>query len=123
MEKFVHQQNLVFLRKQLAEAPKEARRLQLSRLLEEEEKKDQVSSVGGLCILECPWAPCPLLALNGHGLVHRTCLLLTQSGHTADLLREKVSLLNSCAGDLGVPCFTAKRTSLQGAMHVLRIIP
>ena len=23
---------------------------------------------------------CPLLALSGHGLVHRTCLLLTQSG-------------------------------------------
>ena len=42
MEKFVHQQNLVFLRKQLAEAPNEAQRLQLSRLLVEEEKKDQV---------------------------------------------------------------------------------
>jgi hypothetical protein len=42
MEKFVHQQNLVFLRKQLVEAPKEAQRLQLSRLLAEEEEKDQV---------------------------------------------------------------------------------
>jgi hypothetical protein len=46
MEKFVHQQNLVLLRKQLAEAPKEAQRLQLSRLLEQEEKKDQVSPKG-----------------------------------------------------------------------------
>jgi hypothetical protein len=36
----------VFLRKQLAEAPEEAQRLQLSRLLEEEEKKDQVSPKG-----------------------------------------------------------------------------
>jgi hypothetical protein len=24
---------------------------------------------------------CPLLALSGHGLLHCTCLLLTQSGH------------------------------------------
>ena len=46
MEKFVHQQNLVLLRKQLAEAPKEAQRLQLSRLLVEEEKKDQVPPKG-----------------------------------------------------------------------------
>ena len=42
MEKFVHQQNLLLLRKQLAEAPKESQRLQLSRLLVEEEKKDLV---------------------------------------------------------------------------------
>ena len=42
MEKFVHQQNLVFLRKQLVEASNEAQRLQLSRLLAEEEEKDQV---------------------------------------------------------------------------------
>lgn len=42
MEKFVHQQNLVVLRKQLAETPNEAQRLQLSRLLAEEEEKDQM---------------------------------------------------------------------------------
>ena len=43
MEKFVHQQNLLVLRKQLATTPNEAQRLQLSRLLAEEEEK----------ILEC----------------------------------------------------------------------
>ena len=55
MEKFVHQQNLVVLRKQLAETPNEAQRLQLSRLLAEEEEKDQMpaASVGDLFILEC----------------------------------------------------------------------
>ena len=42
MEKFVHQQNLLVLRKQLATTPNEAQRLQLSRLLAEEEEKDQV---------------------------------------------------------------------------------
>ena len=42
MEKFVHQQNLLFLRRQLAETPNKAQRLQLSRLLAEEEEKDQV---------------------------------------------------------------------------------
>jgi len=31
-------------------------------------------------------ARCPLLAPSGHRLVRRTCLLLTQSGHSADLL-------------------------------------
>jgi hypothetical protein len=42
MEIFVHQQNLLFLRKQLAETPQhEARRLQLLRLLAEEEAKDR----------------------------------------------------------------------------------
>ena len=38
MEKFVHEQNLVFLRKQLAETPTEAQQRQLTRLLIEEEK-------------------------------------------------------------------------------------
>ena len=42
MEKFVHQQNLLVLRKQLATTPNEAQRLQLSRLLAEEEEKDQM---------------------------------------------------------------------------------
>ena len=41
MEIFIHQQNLLFLRKQLAETPNEARRLVLLRLLAEEEAKDQ----------------------------------------------------------------------------------
>ena len=40
MEKFVHEQNLVFLRKQLAETPTEAQQRQLTRLLIEEEEKD-----------------------------------------------------------------------------------
>lgn len=39
MEIFVHQQNLLYLRKQLAETPDEARRLMLLRLLVEEEAK------------------------------------------------------------------------------------
>jgi hypothetical protein len=43
MEKFVHQQNLMLLRKQLAVVANEARRLQLLRLLAEEEAKDQQS--------------------------------------------------------------------------------
>jgi len=42
MEKFVHEQNLVFLRKQLAETPTEAR--QLTRLLIEEQEKDHMSA-------------------------------------------------------------------------------
>jgi len=41
LEIFVHQQNILFLRKQLAETPNEARRLLLLRLLAEEEAKDQ----------------------------------------------------------------------------------
>ena len=41
MEIFVHQQNLLFLRKQLDETPDEARRLQLLKLLAEEEAKNQ----------------------------------------------------------------------------------
>jgi hypothetical protein len=41
LEIFIHQQNLLFLRKQLAEMPNEARRLILLRLLAEEEAKDQ----------------------------------------------------------------------------------
>ena len=41
MEKFVHQQNLSLLRKQLAESPNEAQRLQVLRLLGEEEARDQ----------------------------------------------------------------------------------
>jgi hypothetical protein len=28
--------------------------------------------------------PCPLLAHSRHQLVHRTCLLMTQSGHCCD---------------------------------------
>jgi hypothetical protein len=39
MEEFVHQQNLLLLRKQLAETPHLARRLQLLKLLAEEEAK------------------------------------------------------------------------------------
>jgi len=42
VEKFVHEQNLVFLRKQLAETPTEAR--QLTRLLIEEQEKDHMSA-------------------------------------------------------------------------------
>jgi hypothetical protein len=40
MEEFVHQQNLLLLRRQLAEAPDEARRLWLLRLLAEEKAKN-----------------------------------------------------------------------------------
>ena len=40
MEIFIHQQNLLYLRKQLAETPNETRRLVLLRLLAEEEAKD-----------------------------------------------------------------------------------
>ena len=40
MEIFVHQQNLLYLRRQLAEVSDEAHRLQLVRLLAEEEAKD-----------------------------------------------------------------------------------
>jgi hypothetical protein len=39
MEEFIHQQNLLSLRKQLAETPLSTRRLQLSKLLAEEEAK------------------------------------------------------------------------------------
>jgi hypothetical protein len=46
MEKFVHEQNLVFLRKQLAETPTEAQRRQLTRLLIEEQEKDHISPKG-----------------------------------------------------------------------------
>src|SRR5262249_48882310 len=34
-------------------------------------------------------AGCPLLAQSGHGLLHRICLLLTQSGHLRSLVREQ----------------------------------
>jgi len=40
MEQFVHQQNLLFFRKKLAETPHEAQRQQLLKLLAEEEAKD-----------------------------------------------------------------------------------
>ena len=40
MERFVHQQNLIGLRKQLAEAMDDARRRQIVNLLAEEELKD-----------------------------------------------------------------------------------
>ena len=40
MDIFVHQQNLLFLRRQLAETPDETRRKQLSKLLAEEEAKN-----------------------------------------------------------------------------------
>ena len=40
MEEFIHQQNLLLLRKQLAETPHSTRRLQLSKLLAEEEAKN-----------------------------------------------------------------------------------
>lgn len=55
MEIFVHQQNLLFLRGQLAETPDEVRLLLLLKLLAEEEAKNQhpplekqAASVGGL---------------------------------------------------------------------------
>jgi hypothetical protein len=41
MELFVHQQNLLFLRRQLAETLDQARRLLLLKLLAEEEAKNQ----------------------------------------------------------------------------------
>jgi len=41
MERFAHQQNLLYFQKQLAYSQDEARRLQLLRLLAEEEAKDQ----------------------------------------------------------------------------------
>ncbi|MEJ2379341.1 MAG: hypothetical protein P8Y71_29460 [Pseudolabrys sp.] len=40
MEEFIHQQNLFLLRKQLAETSHSTRRLQLSKLLAEEEAKN-----------------------------------------------------------------------------------
>ena len=39
MQLFIHRQNILFFRKQLAEAPHETRRLQLLKLLMEEEAK------------------------------------------------------------------------------------
>jgi hypothetical protein len=41
IEIFIHQQNLLFLRKQLVETPNEARRRVLLRLLAVEKAKDQ----------------------------------------------------------------------------------
>ena len=41
MELFIHQQNLLFFRKKLAEKQSLAERLQLLKLLAEEESKDQ----------------------------------------------------------------------------------
>ena len=41
MEIFVHQQNLLFFRRQLAEPQEEGQRLRLIQLLAEEEAKDQ----------------------------------------------------------------------------------
>ena len=41
IEIFIHQQNLLCLRKQLVETPNEARRRVLLRLLAEEEAKDR----------------------------------------------------------------------------------
>ena len=40
MERFIHKRNLLFLKKQLAEVQNEAKRLQLLRLLTEEEAKE-----------------------------------------------------------------------------------
>lgn len=40
MEEFVHRQNILFFRKQLAETPPEAQRAVLLKLLAEEEAKD-----------------------------------------------------------------------------------
>ena len=40
MERFIHKRNLLFLKKQLAEVQYEAKRLQLLRLLTEEEAKE-----------------------------------------------------------------------------------
>ena len=40
MELFIHEQNLLLFRKQLAETPHETRRLQLLKLLAEEEAKN-----------------------------------------------------------------------------------
>jgi hypothetical protein len=44
MEAFIHRQNILFFRKQLAEEPHEARRQTLLKLLAEEEAKDRQSS-------------------------------------------------------------------------------
>lgn len=44
MEAFIHRQNILFLRKQLAEPPDETRRRLLLQLLAEEEAKDQLPS-------------------------------------------------------------------------------
>jgi len=41
MQIFIHQQNILFFRKQLASQPNLAQRLQLLRLLAEEEAKNQ----------------------------------------------------------------------------------
>lgn len=40
MESFIHEQNLVLFRKQLAETPHETKRLQILKLLAEEEAKN-----------------------------------------------------------------------------------
>ena len=44
MQAFIRRQNILFFRKQLAEAPNEIRRLLLLKLLAEEEAKDQPPS-------------------------------------------------------------------------------
>jgi len=44
MQAFIHRQNILFFRKQLAEAPNEARRRLLLKLLAEEEAKGQPPS-------------------------------------------------------------------------------
>jgi hypothetical protein len=41
MQAFIHRQNILFFRKQLADAPHETRRLLLLKLLAEEEAKEQ----------------------------------------------------------------------------------
>ena len=48
MQLFVHQQNILYFRKLLAEAPAETRRLQLVKLLTEEEAKSGAKSGGSV---------------------------------------------------------------------------
>ena len=48
-----------------------------------------------------PWRRCPLLALSRHELSHRTCLLLTQSGHRRGLSRYRFEPLRCLVLSLG----------------------
>ena len=41
-------------------------------------------------------AQCPLLALSGHGLLHCTCLLLTQGGHSTSQRDVRLTRLLAC---------------------------
>ena len=67
---------------------------------------------------------CPLLALSGHALLHRTCLLLTQSGHWPLPVRWLKSVRwvvlslgggNEAARFLQVSCRISSRVAVCGA--------